>query len=59
MTKRRRKDRDAAAQWNQLELGIPGISGLINRRSMERVIYPPAKPPKNERGQIAPVEKKA
>jgi hypothetical protein len=41
--KRRKKDRDAAAQWGQLELAIPGISKLIEHRSMDGAIYPEVK----------------
>lgn len=48
MKKARTRDRDAEAQWKQLELAIPGISTLIAGRSMDEVIYPPPKPPQTD-----------
>lgn len=52
MKNKRRRDRDAAAQWGQLELAIPGISQLIEGRSMEKAIYPPSKPPQTEEAAL-------
>ena len=41
---KKRNDRDAAEQWRQLELLIPGVSKLCDLRAME---LPPPKPPEN------------
>ena len=49
---KRGPDKDAIAQWGQLELLIPGASNLIEEKSMEAAIYPPPKPPHTDVGAL-------